>query len=110
MVNPKLFQPLALVLALFAAAASAVHPVNVQGQDFVDTVTNKRLMIIGVDYQPGGQAGYKPQSGQDALSNGTVCLRDAALLQRLGVSCFLSLYPADLSVANAMELGSAGVQ
>jgi 1,3-beta-glucanosyltransferase GAS3 len=43
-------------------------------------------MIIGVDYQPGGQAGYNPGSGVDPLSNGTICLRDAALLQTLGVN------------------------
>ncbi|ORY18312.1 Glucanosyltransferase-domain-containing protein [Clohesyomyces aquaticus] len=81
-------RPLALLafLALLIAVVNAVHPVKVQGQDFVDTVTGKRVMIIGVDYQPGGQAGYKPQNGEDALTNGTVCLRDAALLQRLGVN------------------------
>ncbi|KAF2816226.1 uncharacterized protein BDZ99DRAFT_131475 [Mytilinidion resinicola] len=77
------------VVVLFVSLASiayAVHTVEIQGQDFVDSKTSKRLMIIGVDYQPGGQAGYKPQSGQDPLTNGTVCLRDAALLQRLGVN------------------------
>lgn len=67
----------------------AVHPVEVRGQDFVDTVTNKRLMIIGVDYQPGGQASYKPQEGKDVLSDADVCLRDATLMQRLGVCIVL---------------------
>jgi len=38
-------------------------------------------MLLGVDYQPGGQAGYKPQEGEDALSQGDVCLRDAAVMQ-----------------------------
>jgi hypothetical protein len=42
-------------------------------------------MIIGVDYQPGGQAGYKPQEGKDVLTDADVCLRDATLIQRLGV-------------------------
>ncbi|KAF2873420.1 Glucanosyltransferase-domain-containing protein [Massariosphaeria phaeospora] len=74
----------ALLVGLFAAIASAVHPVDVRGQEFVDTVTNKRVMIIGADYQPGGQAGYG--DGKDALSDGAVCLRDAALLQRLGAN------------------------
>jgi hypothetical protein len=62
-----------------------VHPVEVRGQDFVDTVTNKRLMIIGVDYQPGGQASYKPSEGKDVLSDADVCLRDAVMMQKLGV-------------------------
>ena len=51
----------------------------------MDTVTKNRVMIIGVDYQPGGQAGFDPNVRADALSNGAVCLRDAALLQKLGV-------------------------
>ncbi|KAF1919811.1 Glucanosyltransferase-domain-containing protein [Ampelomyces quisqualis] len=77
---------LALLPALFATIAHAVHPVEVRGQDFVDTVTNKRLMIIGVDYQPGGQASYKPNEGKDVLSDADVCLRDAVLMQKLGVN------------------------
>jgi hypothetical protein len=43
-------------------------------------------MIIGVDYQPGGQASYKPSEGKDVLNDADVCLRDAVLMQRLGVS------------------------
>lgn len=82
----SLLPSLALVAGLFSSIAVAVHPVVVQGQDFVDTVTKKRLMIIGVDYQPGGQSGYKPQEGKDPLSDKTVCLRDAIMLQRLGVN------------------------
>jgi len=62
-----------------------VHPVEVRGQDFVDTVTNKRLMIVGVDYQPGGQGAYKPSQGLDALTDADICLRDATLMQKLGV-------------------------
>jgi len=37
-------------------------------------------------YQPGGSAGYKPDSGVDPLGNGTTCLRDAALMQSLGIN------------------------
>ena len=37
-------------------------------------------------YQPGGSAGFIAGSGVDPLSNGTLCLRDAALMQRLGVN------------------------
>ncbi|KAF2188368.1 glycoside hydrolase family 72 protein [Zopfia rhizophila CBS 207.26] len=88
---------IALLLALFTVVSYAVHPVEVRGQDFVNTVTDKRLMIIGVDYQPGGQSGYNPEAKSDALSNGTVCLRDAALLQRLGVNT-IRVYNVDPTV------------
>jgi hypothetical protein len=39
-----------------------------------------------VAYQIGGSSGYDPSAGKDPLSNGDVCLRDAALLQVLGVN------------------------
>ncbi|KAL6710206.1 Glycolipid anchored surface protein 4 precursor [Coniothyrium glycines] len=81
-----LTRAIALLPALFAHIAYAVQPVEVRGQDFVVAATGKRLMIIGVDYQPGGQGAYKPQSGQDALTNADVCLRDAAIMQKLGVN------------------------
>ncbi|KAF2229678.1 glycoside hydrolase family 72 protein [Viridothelium virens] len=73
-------------LGLLAGAALAVNPVVMKGADFVDSTTNNRVMVIGVDYQPGGQSGYDPGSGVDPLSNGTVCLRDAALMQDLGLN------------------------
>ncbi|KAF2829151.1 hypothetical protein CC86DRAFT_345645 [Ophiobolus disseminans] len=102
---------LALLPALFTAIANAVHPVEVRGQDFVDTVTNKRLMIIGVDYQPGGQASYKPNEGKDVLSDADVCLRDAALMQRLGVNT-IRVYNVDPKLdhsACASIFNSAGI-
>lgn len=37
-------------------------------------------------YQPGGAAGFDPGSGIDPLSDADVCLRDAILMQRLGVN------------------------
>ncbi|KAF2010066.1 glycoside hydrolase family 72 protein, partial [Aaosphaeria arxii CBS 175.79] len=77
---------LSLSVALLSALTSAVHPVEVRGQDFVDTVSNKRLMIVGVDYQPGGQGGYKPTEKKDALTDATICRRDAAIMQQLGVN------------------------
>ena len=68
-----------------------------KGADFVDTVTNNRVMVIGVDYQPGGQAGYNPGSGVDPLSNGTICLRDAALMQDLGLNT-IRVYNVDPTI------------
>ena len=73
-------------LSLLAGTALAVNSVVMRGADFVDSTTNDRVMVIGVDYQPGGQSGYNPGSGIDPLSNGTVCLRDAALMQDLGLN------------------------
>jgi len=88
----------ALVASTLLSAASAVNVVNVQGQDFVDSVTGQRFEILGIDYQPGGSAGFQESSsgaGSDPLSNPTACLRDAALMQQLGVntgSCLGSLF------------------
>lgn len=46
-------------------------------------------MLLGVDYQPGGQDAYGTDAG-DPLSNATTCLRDAALMQELGVNTIRS--------------------
>jgi len=64
---------------------AALNPIVVHEQEFSDSVTNDRFVIVGVDYQPGGQGAYGTGSG-DPLSNGTTCLRDAALMQQLGVN------------------------
>jgi 1,3-beta-glucanosyltransferase GAS3 len=50
---------------------------------------------VGVAYQPGGSSGYTP--GKDPLSDGTVCLRDAALMQQLGVNA-IRVYNVDPNV------------
>ena len=71
------------MLAL-ASSARAVSPVEMQGANFVDTATGNRFFIIGVDYQPGGSSGYGTTQS-DPLSNATACLRDAVLMQELGV-------------------------
>ncbi|EXJ84693.1 hypothetical protein A1O3_05363 [Capronia epimyces CBS 606.96] len=76
---------LALV-ALFTSYAFAVSPLVVKGADFVNSVDGTRFQIIGVAYQPGGSSGFDPGSGIDPLSNSSVCLRDAVLMQRLGVN------------------------
>uniref|UniRef100_A0A093XD34 1,3-beta-glucanosyltransferase n=2 Tax=Talaromyces marneffei PM1 TaxID=1077442 RepID=A0A093XD34_TALMA len=67
-----------------ASTAAAVNPVVVKGKDFVDTVTGDRFQIVGVDYQPGGSSGFKGTA--DPLSDKDACLRDAAILQYLGVN------------------------
>ncbi|WEW56971.1 Glycolipid anchored surface protein 4 precursor [Emydomyces testavorans] len=78
--------PLLAAFVGLLSTVSAVTPIEVQGAQLVNSKTKDRFQIIGVDYQPGGSSGYKPQSGKDALSDADICLRDATLLQRLGVN------------------------
>ena len=48
-------------------------------------------------YQPGGASGFIAGSGYDPLSNGTLCLRDAALMQLLGLNT-IRVYNLDPSL------------
>lgn len=72
------------LLTCFVSLAAAVQNVKVQGSNFVNNVTSNRFQIIGVAYQPGGSQAFG--MGSDPLSNGTLCLRDAALMQSLGIN------------------------
>ncbi|KAF2754567.1 hypothetical protein EJ05DRAFT_145154 [Pseudovirgaria hyperparasitica] len=85
------------VIAAALGVADAVRPVEVRQQEFVIASTGSRFMLLGVDYQPGGQAGYKPQEGSDALTDGDVCLRDAIVMQNLGVNT-IRVYNIDPSL------------
>lgn len=67
----------------------ALNPIEVHEQQFIDSKTGDRFMVLGVDYQPGGQGSYGTDSG-DPLSNPEICLRDAALMQNLGVNTIRS--------------------
>lgn len=83
-------QYLATALAASAAlfnSARALNTIEVQAQEFIDTTSGKRFEIIGIDYQPGGSSAYTPTSGTDVLTEPSACLRDAALMQQLGVNC-----------------------
>lgn len=64
----------------------AVTPIEVQGADFVNSKTGERFYVVGIAYQPGGSSGYNPASGVDPLTDGAVCLRDATLMQKLGIN------------------------
>lgn len=75
-----------LPVLLHPHLSAALHPIEVQSQDFVETGTGNRFEIIGVDYQPGGSAGFDPKSGKDPLSDEDICIRDAALMQKLGLN------------------------
>lgn len=52
------------------------------------------LELMNSSYQPGGSSGFNPGSGVDPLSNATLCLRDAALMQQLGVNA-IRIYNLD---------------
>ncbi|KAL3421965.1 glycolipid anchored surface protein [Phlyctema vagabunda] len=84
-------------LALCSSTAVAVTPLVIQGSNFVNSVTGNRFQVVGVAYQPGGSSGYNPESGVDPLSDGAVCLRDAALMQRLGVNA-IRVYNIDPTI------------
>ncbi|KAI4738696.1 hypothetical protein E4T50_10843 [Aureobasidium sp. EXF-12298] len=77
-------------LALLAGLTAAVDPVEVRGQDFVNSVTGDRFVVIGVDYQPGGQGAISANNDRDVLSDPEACTRDAALMQSLGVNTIRS--------------------
>ncbi|EHK96420.1 putative 1,3-beta-glucanosyltransferase gel2 [Glarea lozoyensis 74030] len=66
--------------------AAALQPIVIEGTDFINSATGARVQIVGVAYQPGGSSGYSPSTGVDPLSDGPTCLRDAALMQRLGIN------------------------
>ncbi|KAK3946427.1 putative beta-glucanosyltransferase [Diplogelasinospora grovesii] len=74
------------LLALGATIAAAVQPLEAKDNYFINPKTGNRFQIVGVAYQPGGSAGYNPALGKDPLSNKDICLRDAALMQILGVN------------------------
>lgn len=76
----------AALMALGASVVGAVTPLEIQGTDFVNPETGNKFQIIGMAYQPGGSAGYDPKTGKDPLSHKEECLRDAALMQVLGIN------------------------
>ncbi|KAL8665890.1 MAG: hypothetical protein Q9202_001826 [Teloschistes flavicans] len=97
----SLFNILFALLAWTASSVLAVRNVKVQGSDYVNNATSDRFQILGVAYQPGGSAGFTAGSGVDPLSNGTNCLRDAALMQRLGINT-IRIYNLDPSLNHDM--------
>lgn len=84
------------VLGILSAAslAAAVPAIDVQGSYFVNNATGDRYQIVGVAYQPGGSSGFDENDGRDPLSNKDDCLRDAALMQTLGVNA-IRVYSVD---------------
>lgn len=73
-------------MALAATVVTAVKPIEIKGNEFYVADTGDRFQMVGVGYQPGGSAGYKPQEREDPLTDADACLRDAALMQVLGIN------------------------
>jgi len=67
-----------------ATTSATLNPIKVQEQEFIDSKTGDRFDIVGVAYQPGGSSGASATA--DPLSDPAACLRDAALMQALGIN------------------------
>ncbi|ODV90095.1 glycoside hydrolase family 72 protein, partial [Tortispora caseinolytica NRRL Y-17796] len=72
-----------------------LNPIKVEGRNFVDSVTGERFVIKGVDYQPGGSSSVR--KGNDPLADLGSCIRDAYMLQQLGINT-IRVYSVDPSV------------
>lgn len=80
-----------ITAAALASHALALIPIEVKGSRFVRPAANtsdpgEEFIMIGVDYQPGGSAAFQLDGTSDVLTNMDDCLRDAYLLQQLGVN------------------------
>jgi hypothetical protein len=73
-----------LAILLLSACAAAVEYITVDGGNFINNSTGARFSLIGVDYQPGGSSAFT--STADPLSDGSICLRDAILMQKMGIN------------------------
>jgi hypothetical protein len=72
-------------------SASAMLPIEIKGIRFIQPSTDssepgQEFTIIGVDYQPGGSSAFDPSGSSDVLTDADQCLRDAIVLQYLGVN------------------------
>ena len=84
-------------MALAATIVGAVPSLEIHGTDFVNPASGNKFQIVGMAYQPGGSSGYDPSTGKDPLSNADICLRDAALMQVMGVNT-IRVYNLDPNV------------
>ncbi|KAK9237831.1 Glucanosyltransferase-domain-containing protein [Lipomyces kononenkoae] len=104
------FLTLLVALCALSRLATALLPITIDGNMFVDSTGNP-FVIVGVDYQPGGSSGYSNSASSDVLSDEEVCLRDAYLLQKLGVNTIRTYtvspwlnHDACMSILNAVGI------
>ncbi|KAH6891262.1 Glucanosyltransferase-domain-containing protein [Thelonectria olida] len=86
-----------MALGLGASVVNAVQSLTIEGKEFVNSKSGKRFQVVGMAYQPGGSAGYDPETGKDPLSHKEQCLRDAALMQILGINA-IRVYNLDPNI------------
>ena len=84
-----------------AQTSSTTLPVigfkSLVSRTLLDSQLDSHSELTDLRYQPGGSAGFQEGSNVDPLSNGTLCLRDAALMQSLGVNT-IRVYNLDPSI------------
>ncbi|KAK9329390.1 Glucanosyltransferase-domain-containing protein [Lipomyces starkeyi] len=104
------FRAFVVAFCAFSSLASALLPITIDGNMFVDS-NGDPFVVVGVDYQPGGSSGYSNSASSDVLSDEDVCLRDAYLLQKLGVNTIRTYtvspwlnHDACMSVLNAVGI------
>lgn len=73
-------------MALAATSVSAVKPLKLQGNEFYDADSGNKFQVVGMAYQPGGSSGYDAEKVRDPLSDPETCMRDAALMQAIGIN------------------------
>ncbi|ODV88353.1 glycoside hydrolase family 72 protein [Tortispora caseinolytica NRRL Y-17796] len=78
-------------LLLAAPGAFGLIPLETKGARFIRPSTNANsegteFQILGIDYQPGGSSAYGSDPDADVLTDGDACLRDAIVMQRLGIN------------------------
>ena len=61
-----------MVALAAVGSVAAVPTLDIQGNSFVNSATGEKFQIVGMAYQPGGESGYEPQPGIDALSDKVV--------------------------------------
>ncbi|KAK2597990.1 Glycolipid anchored surface protein 4 precursor [Conoideocrella luteorostrata] len=74
-----------VLVTLAASLVAAVPSLEIKGNEFYNSKTGDKFQIVGVAYQPGGSAGFTYTS-PDPLSQPEACMRDAALMQVMGVN------------------------
>lgn len=82
---------LSFSVAAVCSLTQALIPLEIKGNRFIKPALDAKdegeeFPLIGVDYQPGGASSYDPSSGEDVISDEDACLRDAYVLQQLGVN------------------------